>query len=180
MPSRPAVTLQTPISEMSLKLRDAIPGVVLEMDRPADPSGEWWLDLRYKRFRCSVAWRARHGFGVFTSKLGYNDPPDEVYRSTDLVVIRIRQLLHHWQASSTLPPLSLAEIRELRDTPQTALAEALDVNQAAISRLERRPDMKLSSLQSYLRAMGGRLEIRVHFDAFDAAVAVSTENEGSG
>jgi hypothetical protein len=177
MPNRAAVTLPTPISEISLQLREVFPGLIVQVDRPADPEGEWWLDLRLKRFRCTVAWRPRQGFGVFTSKSGYNDRPDEVYRSTDVAVRRVRQLVHHWQASSTTPPLSLSEIRELLATPQTAVAEALDVHQAAISRLERRRDMKLSSLQSYLQAMGGRLEIRVHFDTFDAGVSVPPDDD---
>lgn len=177
MQSRPEMTLPPELEQLFDGVHDALHDAAVEIDRPADPDGEWWLDISYKDFRCSVAWRRGRGFGIFVSQPGYNDQPDEVYRSVDLVLIRLQQLLGHWQKSSRLVPLSLAEIRHLRETPQTSLAAALDVNQAAVSRMERRDDMKLSSLQSYVGAMGGRVEIRVHFDAFDAALCVSPDDE---
>ena len=39
------------------------------------------------------------------------------------------------------------------------MAKKLHINQAAVSKLERRVDMYLSTLRSYIEAMGGRLEI---------------------
>ena len=179
MPSRSEMTLPDPLAELSAELRKEHPDASVEVDRPTDPDGEWWLDIACNDFRCNVAWRVDHGFGVFTSKLGYNDQPDEVYRSVDLVVTRLGQLIGHWQKWSRLPPLSLAEIRQLRETRQTTLAAALEIHQAAVSRLEHREDMKLSSLQAYVGAMGGRLEIRVHFDAFDATLGVSSDDESA-
>lgn len=177
MHDRSAVALPEPIAEFTKSLRAAMPEVSLEVDRPADPKGEWWLDLASNGFKSSVAWRPDHGFGVFTSERGYTDQPDEVYRQPELATKRIRQLLGHWKESSKLQPLSLADIRQLRETRQTALAAALEVNQGAVSRFENREDMKLSSLHSYFRAMGGRLELRVHFDSFDAAVSVPSEEK---
>jgi hypothetical protein len=174
------VTLPIPLHELSAELHETFREASVEIDRPADPQGEWWLDIACKDFQCNVAWRPDHGFGVFISKLGYADRPDEVYRSVDLVVTRLGQLMRQWRTSSRLSPLSLAEIRQLCDTRQTTLAAALDINQAAVSRLEHRDDMKLSSLQSYARAMGGRLEIRVHFDAFDAVLGLVPDDEALG
>jgi predicted transcriptional regulator len=46
---------------------------------------------------------------------------------------------------------------------QTRLAEILRVNQAAISKMEQRTDMYLSTLRSYIEAMGGSLEVRAVF-----------------
>ena len=43
------------------------------------------------------------------------------------------------------------------------VAKKLHINQAAVSKLERRADMYLSTLRSYIEAMGGRLEIIAHF-----------------
>ena len=43
------------------------------------------------------------------------------------------------------------------------LVAALHVNQAAISKLERRTDMYVSTLRKYIEAMGGELEIRAVF-----------------
>ena len=46
-----------------------------------------------------------------------------------------------------------------RQKTQTQLAHVLDVQQAAVSRIERRADMYISTLHSYIEAMGARLEI---------------------
>jgi transcriptional regulator with XRE-family HTH domain len=59
--------------------------------------------------------------------------------------------------------LPLYELREARKLTQTNLAKVLDVNQAAISKLEKRTDMYLSTLRSYVEAMGGTLELRAVF-----------------
>ncbi len=43
------------------------------------------------------------------------------------------------------------------------LAKILGVNQAAVSKLERRADMYVSTLQSFVEAMGGELKITARF-----------------
>ena len=59
--------------------------------------------------------------------------------------------------------LPLADIRKARALTQTRLAEILQINQAAVSKIEQRSDMYLSTLRSYIEAMGGSLEIRAVF-----------------
>src|SRR5580658_11292340 len=54
---------------------------------------------------------------------------------------------------------TLRQLREARERSQVELAEKLHINQAAVSKLERRTDMYLSTLRSYIEAMGGKLEI---------------------
>jgi hypothetical protein len=52
------------------------------------------------------------------------------------------------------------------------LSKSLGVNQAAVSKLERRADMYVSTLQSFVKAMGGELgtvEINQFEDAKKAA-----------
>jgi hypothetical protein len=44
------------------------------------------------------------------------------------------------------------------------LAEALDVSQPNVSRIEHQDDVFLSTLRSYVEALGGRLEVRAVFD----------------
>src|SRR3984893_2369016 len=56
--------------------------------------------------------------------------------------------------------MPLDELREARDLTQEQLARVLRVNQAAVSKMERRTDMYLSTLQGIIKAMGGQLEIR--------------------
>ncbi len=43
------------------------------------------------------------------------------------------------------------------------LAELLNKKQAAISRLERRSDMHISTLRAFVKALGGKLEIIASF-----------------
>lgn len=59
--------------------------------------------------------------------------------------------------------LSLQQLRKAREQSQHELAHKLGVKQAEISRLERRTDMYLSTLRSYVEAMGGSLEITARF-----------------
>ena len=56
--------------------------------------------------------------------------------------------------------MALDELREALDLTQEHLAEVLQVNQAAVSKVERRSDMYISTLRKIIEAMGGRLDIR--------------------
>lgn len=59
--------------------------------------------------------------------------------------------------------MPLNELRQAKALSQATLAETLHVNQAAISKMERRTDMYISTLRNYIRAMGGELEIIATF-----------------
>ncbi len=59
--------------------------------------------------------------------------------------------------------MALDELREARDMTQQHLARILKINQAAVSKMERRTDMYVSTLQDFVRAMGGRLKITATF-----------------
>lgn len=58
---------------------------------------------------------------------------------------------------------TLRQLREARERSQAAVAEKLHIKQAAVSKLERRTDMYLSTLRGYIEAMGGTLEIVARF-----------------
>ncbi len=58
---------------------------------------------------------------------------------------------------------SLRTLRAARSQSQQQIAERLGVNQAAVSKLERRADMYVSSLRDYIKAIGGELEIVARF-----------------
>jgi len=69
--------------------------------------------------------------------------------------------------------MALDEVREARAMTQEHLASLLGINQAAVSKMERRADMYVSTLQAMIKAMGGRLQIvavfpegRVEIDQF--------------
>lgn len=59
--------------------------------------------------------------------------------------------------------LTLKELRKARELTQTQLAERLQVNQVSIAKLEKRSDLLLSTLRSYVRGMGGELDLVVRF-----------------
>src|SRR5712664_2034414 len=59
--------------------------------------------------------------------------------------------------------MALDELREAREMTQQHLAKILGVNQAAVSKMERRTDMYISTLQDFVRAMGGQLVITALF-----------------
>jgi DNA-binding XRE family transcriptional regulator len=59
--------------------------------------------------------------------------------------------------------MALRELREARSRTQVALARKLGVKQVSISRLESRSDPRLSTLEKYIDAMGGRLHLIVEF-----------------
>ena len=58
---------------------------------------------------------------------------------------------------------TLQELRKAMHCSQEKVAEELGVNQAAVSKIERRADMYVSTLRSYIEAMGGSLEIVAQF-----------------
>jgi transcriptional regulator with XRE-family HTH domain len=59
--------------------------------------------------------------------------------------------------------MRLYQLREARNLTQINLAKVLEVNQGAVSRLEKRTDMYVSTLRSYIQAMGGQLQVKAIF-----------------
>ena len=57
----------------------------------------------------------------------------------------------------------LHELRRARALTQRDMAKTLKVNQPAVSKLEQRADVYVSSLRSYIQAVGGRLKIIAEF-----------------
>jgi DNA-binding XRE family transcriptional regulator len=55
--------------------------------------------------------------------------------------------------------LTLQELRKELNLTQESMAELLDMKQANVSKVEKRTDMLISTLRSYIEAMGGSLEL---------------------
>ncbi|NNM60074.1 MAG: XRE family transcriptional regulator [Legionellales bacterium] len=62
-----------------------------------------------------------------------------------------------------LSAMPLQELRQARHFSQQRLAELLSTKQANLSRIERQADMYISTLRSYIEAMGGELDIIARF-----------------
>jgi transcriptional regulator with XRE-family HTH domain len=58
---------------------------------------------------------------------------------------------------------TLRQLRDVRERSQEEIAKRLGVKQAAVSKLERRTDMYVSTLRSLIQAMGGELDIVARF-----------------
>ena len=79
------------------------------------------------------------------------------------------------RAKKTIEEMPLMQLRNARAMTQTRLAEVLSVDQGRISKLEKRTDMYLRTLRSYVEAMGGSLEIRAVFP--EGAVKIDLLNK---
>jgi len=60
--------------------------------------------------------------------------------------------------SRTAMPLDA--LRDAKQLTQVQMAQLLKISQGAVSKVERRTDMFVSTLRNYVRAIGGDLEIR--------------------
>ena len=59
--------------------------------------------------------------------------------------------------------LTLRDLRKAHDLTQSQIATMLGIGQDHVSRIEQRTDMLLSTLASYVRAMGGSLKLVADF-----------------
>src|SRR5437763_3355395 len=75
------------------------------------------------------------------------------------------------KAAALREEMTLEELRKARVVSQEEMAEAMDVGQPAVAKLEKRSDMHVSNLRRYIEALGGELEIRAHFP--DASVVIT-------
>ena len=74
--------------------------------------------------------------------------------------------------------LRLAEARRRRGVSQAVIAEALEVSQPNVSRIEQQHDVYLSTLARYVAALGGHLEVVVVFP--DETITLLREPDEAG
>ena len=67
------------------------------------------------------------------------------------------------EAQAILLSMSIAELDRKRDFTQQQLAEILQFNPAALSKMGTHGDIRVSTLQKLVLAMGGRLKIVAEF-----------------
>jgi transcriptional regulator with XRE-family HTH domain len=71
---------------------------------------------------------------------------------------RIEQLADEMRAE-----MNLREVRRLRKLTQARLSKKLKIGQEGVSRIEKRTDLYLSTLRSYVEGVGGKLTIIAEF-----------------
>lgn len=74
-----------------------------------------------------------------------------------------RRAANRRAAEQLLASMPLDELRNARNITQTHLAQLLNITQASVSKMEKRTDMYVSTLRSFIQAMGGELEIKAVF-----------------
>jgi len=75
------------------------------------------------------------------------------------------------KTKTLLDAMPLQELRHARSLSQEQLAQTLSVKQAAVSKLEKRTDMYISTLRNFIKVMGGDLEITAKFP--DGSIQIS-------
>ncbi len=74
--------------------------------------------------------------------------------------------------------LNLREVRRLRKLTQARLSKKLKIGQEGVSRIEKRTDLYLSTLRTYVEGVGGKLSLIVEFpDRAPVLLAGFGENE---
>jgi transcriptional regulator with XRE-family HTH domain len=71
------------------------------------------------------------------------------------------------EAHDELERIGFGKLRQARQQTQVAIAERLKIPQSAVSRMEKRSDLLLSTLREYVGALGGKLELRAVFPDAD-------------
>ncbi|HYV43072.1 MAG TPA: XRE family transcriptional regulator [Thermoanaerobaculia bacterium] len=69
-----------------------------------------------------------------------------------------------------LAEMPLQELRKAMEMSQERLSELLGWTQPSISKVEHQTDMFVSTLRSYIEALGGELEIRAKLPAGDVII----------
>jgi transcriptional regulator with XRE-family HTH domain len=59
--------------------------------------------------------------------------------------------------------MALEDLRKAKRLTQAAVAAKLHIDQGAVSKIENQSNMYLSTLRSYVEAVGGKLELRAVF-----------------
>lgn len=151
----------TPLRDLERLLRERFSELRSSIDEALDPQrGESSLDLLLGDQRIVVAWSSRRGFGVSSySESEFGQRPDEVFESAAGAGERIKGLFLSHTKTSPPAPDNLAQLRQCLGVTQVALAKRMRVGQGAISKLENRPDARLSTLEAYFKALGADLQI---------------------
>ncbi|MGD0801314.1 MAG: transcriptional regulator [Terracidiphilus sp.] len=74
-----------------------------------------------------------------------------------------RERIEQRAAETIAEELNLRQVRHLRKLTQARLSKKLKIGQEGVSRIEKRSDLYLSTLRSYLEGVGGELTLMVKF-----------------
>ncbi len=143
------------IESLEKHLAKKLPQADITLDRPNEPDGLWFLDVDVDGHRVIIQWQASAGFGVTcSSNHGYGEGPDEFYTNIEAVKHRVLSLVLSGSQTAPPPTVRLHELRKACGVSQIELAERLSIQQGAVSRLERRSDIKISTIRDFVKSLG--------------------------
>jgi len=164
--------MERTIENLKQLLTEMLPQSHVKVDEPERAGGNYWVDVSMGKKRHTLEYRPGKGFGLFHEDAGYGEGPAEIYRTPERAAQRVAQLMS--ASSSKAIHLGLKDIRELYGHSQVTLAKKAGVKQPAISRFEKRGEVKLSTLAATIKALGGKLEVRAHFSDAEFPISLST------
>ena len=162
--------METKIEHLKQLLAGSLPQSQIKVDEPEHAGGNYWVDVSLGKKRHTLEYRPGKGFGLFHENAGFGDGPSEIYRTPERVAQRLAQLMI--AGGKKAVRLGLKDIRELYGHTQVTLAKKAGVKQPAISRFEKRGEVKLSTLAATIKALGGKLEVRAHFEDADVPISL--------
>ena len=155
---------KAPMRRFASELKKSLPGAQVVPDPPGLPGGIWFLDVSYRGRVAVVQWQARRGFGLTrTEDPIFGEGCHEVYSDPVATARRVAELLFMNAYTSDPTEAPIAGLRLLRGLSQQALAKRLHVQQAAVSKLERKSNIGVRTLQRVVHALGARLVLRVEW-----------------
>jgi DNA-binding phage protein len=149
-----------------------LPQSHVKVDEPEHAWGNYWVNVNIGKKRQTLEYRQGKGFGLFHEDAGYGEGPAEIYRTPERAAQRLVQLMTASKGKAI--HLGMKDIRELYGHSQVTLAKKAGVKQPAISRFEKRGEVKLSTLAATIKALGGKLEVRAHFSDADFPISLLT------
>lgn len=160
------------IEHLKELLAGSLPQSQVRVEEPENAGGNYWVDVSLGKKRHTLEYRPGKGFGLFHEDAAYGEGPAEIYRTPERAALRMVQLMTIGNGKALR--LGLKDIRELYGHSQVKLAKKAGVKQPAISRFEKRGEVKLSTLAATIKALGGKLEVRAHFEDADVPISLST------
>lgn len=137
------------------------PRLSVTCDRGGDASGDWWIDVGHQSGSFTAHWEPATGFGLHpaSDEAVLGELPPERYADTAMLLRRVEQLMD----DGAVGMVGLRDLREVHGLSQAELAARLGIQQAAVSKVERRQDLHLDTLSAIITALGGTLEMKVKF-----------------
>lgn len=154
------------------RLIEKFPDIEMDYDPSQTDTGSSWLDIESENEHYTVEWKPNSGFGLYTNNLNsYGSRPTEIYRNEDVLFKRLLMLLLEKRFE-----IHMKELRELVGRTQLEISNQLGQQQSSISKFEKRNDVQISTMESFVTALGGTLEVKAHFDDFDLPIYSSKQS----